>query len=156
MNVRRLPILLAIVLSITSSPAWADSFQQTRQMFRDAGVGDMFKTAYGYALFPNIGKAGFVFGGAYGKGRVYEQGVDIGDTSMIQASFGFQLGGLGFSQVVFFQDRRALQEFISGDFEFGAEAQATVLTAAVGTSVNTGGSSATASGGKRNNTLCPA
>ena len=69
---------------------------------------------------------------------------------MTQASIGFQLGGEGFSQAVFFQDKRALSEFISGNFEFGAEAQATALTAAVGASANTGGSSATASGGKNN------
>ena len=56
----------------------------------------------------------------------------------------------GFSQVVFFQDKRALSEFIGGNFEFGAEAQATILTAAAGATANTGGSSATASGGKNN------
>jgi lipid-binding SYLF domain-containing protein len=89
-------------------------------------------------------------GGAYGEGRVYEQGKYIGDTSMTQATIGFQLGGTGYSQVVFFEDKRALREFTSGNFEFGAEAQATVITASAGASANTSGSSATASGGKNN------
>ena len=119
-------------------------------MFVDAGSSNLFNSAYGYALFPTIGKAGFLIGGAYGKGRVYEQGKHIGNTTMTQATVGFQLGGTGFSQVVFLQDKRALTEFINGNFEFGAEAQATAITAAAGVSANTAGSSATASGGKNN------
>ena len=142
--------LLTLLLSLVFSSAWADNYSDTKKMFKDAGASDMFNSAYGYALFPTIGKAGFVVGGAYGKGRVYEQGKYIGDTAMTQATIGFQLGGSGFSQVVFFQDKRALTEFINGDFEFGAEAQAVALTAAAGATANTGGSSATASGGKNN------
>lgn len=142
--------LFALLLPFMFSAAWADEYTDTRKMFEDGGVGEMFTSAYGYALFPTIGKAGFVVGGAYGKGRVYEQGKHIGNTAMTQATVGFQLGGSGFSQVVFFQDKRALDEFTNGNFEFGAEAQATALTAAVGASANTSGSSATASGGKNN------
>ncbi len=142
--------LLTLVLSLVFSSAWADNYSDTKKMFVDAGLSDMFNSAYGYALFPTIGKAGFIVGGAYGKGKVYEQGKYIGDTAMTQASIGFQLGGSGFSQVVFFQDKRALGEFINGNFEFGAEAQAVALTAAAGASANTSGSSATASGGKNN------
>jgi len=141
-------IVLMLVFSVTS--AVADKYIETRQLFENAGISKLFETAYGYALFPTIGKGGFVVGGSYGKGRVYEQGRYVGDASMVQASIGFQLGGTGFSQVVFFQDKRALSEFIGGNFEFGAEAQATILTAAAGATANTGGSSATASGGKNN------
>lgn len=141
---------LTLVMALVFSSAWADTYDDTKKMFVDAGLSEMFNTAYGYALFPTIGKAGFVVGGAYGKGRVYEKGKYIGDTAMTQASIGFQLGGSGFSQVVFFQDKRALEEFTNGSFEFGAEAQAVALTAAAGASANTGGSSSTASGGKNN------
>jgi len=144
--------LIALLISFVSSSAWADKYSDTKQMFEKAGTSDMFNSAYGYALFPTIGKGGLIVGAAYGKGRVYEKGAYIGDTEMSQASMGFQLGGVGFSQVVFFQDERSLSEFINGKFEFGAEAQATVLTAAAGASANTGGSSATASGGKNNAT----
>jgi lipid-binding SYLF domain-containing protein len=142
--------LITLLISFLYSPAWADEFSDTKKMFEDAGASNMLNSAYGYALFPTIGKAGFVIGGAYGKGRVYEQGKHIGDTAMTQATIGFQLGGSGFSQVVFFEDKRSLAEFTNGNFEFGAEAQATALTAAAGASANTSGSSATASGGKNN------
>ncbi len=146
---RRIAIAV-MLMAVSATAAWADKFVETRQLFENAGIGEMFKTAYGYALFPTIGKGGFVVGGAYGEGRVYEQGNYVGDTQMIQGTIGFQLGGTGFSQVVFFEDQRAFAEFVSGNFEFGAEAQATVLTAAAKATLNTGGSSATASGTKNN------
>jgi len=141
-------LAIGLLITLSCSNAYAAEYEDTKKMFVDAGTSNMFNSAYGYALFPTIGKAGFVVGGAYGKGRVYEQGKHIGNTAMTQATVGFQLGGSGFSQVVFFQDKRALTEFITGNFEFGAEAQATAITAAVGASANTAGSSATVSGGK--------
>ena len=143
-------MLLILLMSCVATLAWADPYAETKKMFEDAGASNMFGSAYGYALFPTIGKAGFVVGGAYGEGRVYEKGKYVGNTKMTQATIGFQLGGEGFSQVVFFQDKRALDEFIRGNFEFGADVQAVVLTAAAGASANTAGSSATASGGKNN------
>ena len=104
-----------------------------------------FKNAYGYAVFPTIGKGGVGVGGAYGKGRVYEKGKYIGDTSMSQVTVGFQLGGQAYSQIVFFQDARSLKEFTSGNFEFGAEASAVAITAGANAKANTSGSSAGAS-----------
>ena len=141
-------VLLTLLMSFVCSFAWADEYSDTKKMFEDAGASNMFNSAYTYALFPTIGKAGFVIGGAYGDGRVYEQGAYIGDTAMTQATIGFQLGGSSFSQVIFFEDKRSLVEFTNGNFEFGAEAQAVALTAAAGASAKTSGSSATASGGK--------
>jgi len=142
--------LFVLLLFIPFASSWADQYADTRKMFESAGIGYMFRDSYGYALFPTIGKGGYVIGGAYGKGRVFERGMYIGNTTMFQASIGLQLGGLGFSQVIFFQDERALRNFTSGTFEFGAEAQATIITAAAGASANTTGSSATISGGQNN------
>lgn len=145
----RITLLTLISLTLIT-PVWADDFEDTIGMFADAGISDLFDSAYGYALFPTIGKAGFVVGGALGKGRVYEQKTYIGDVLMGQATVGFQIGASGFSQVIFFEDLRALQEFTAGNFEFGAEISAVALTAAAGASASTQGSSATASGGKNN------
>ena len=68
-------------------------------------------------------------GGAYGKGRVYEQGAHVGNTSMTQVTVGFQLGGQAYSQIIFFEDKRAFDEFTSGNFEFVAQATAVAITA---------------------------
>ena len=69
---------------------------------------------------------------------------------MTQASVGFQIGGEGYSEIIFFQDQRAFQEFASGNFEFNADAQAVVVTAAAQAQASTGGSSAGASATNQN------
>ena len=66
---------------------------------------------------------------------------------MIEGSIGFQIGGEAFSEIIFFEDKRAYQEFTSGNFEFDATAQAVVVTAGAGAQAGTTGVSAGASGG---------
>lgn len=51
-----------------------------------------FKRAKGYAIYPNITKAGIGIGGARGKGEVFEGHRVIGSTTLTQLSIGFQLG----------------------------------------------------------------
>jgi hypothetical protein len=51
------------------------------------------------------------------------------------------------SQVIFFEDKRAFEEFTSGNFEFGAQATAVAITAGASAQASTTGSSAGASGG---------
>ncbi len=87
-----------------------------------------FKKARGYAVFPNIGKAGFGVGGARGKGEVFEKDNVIGSTTLTQVSIGFQLGGQAFSQIIFFKDKKSLDRFTEGNFEFGASASAALIS----------------------------
>ncbi len=143
-------LLALFVLALPVSSAWADEYDDTISIFKNAGEsGEFFKTAYGYAVFPTIGKGGFIVGGAYGKGHVYEKGKYVGDTSLIQVTGGFQAGGVAYSQIIFFEDQRAFQEFTGGNFEFSAEASAVAITAAASAKATTTGSSAGASGGKK-------
>jgi len=147
--VRFLTALLALATIAFPLSSRADSYSDTIALFKKAGQSaTFFDSAYGYAVFPSIGKGGVGIGGAYGKGQVYEKGKVIGDTSMTQVSVGLQLGGQGFSQIIFFEDDRALKEFTSGNFEFGAEASAIAITASAGAKGSTTGSSVGASGGK--------
>jgi lipid-binding SYLF domain-containing protein len=146
---RLFSILALAAMALAVSPAWADEYQDTIDIFKKAGEsGKFFNTAYGYAVFPTVGKGGVGVGGAYGKGRVYEKGKYVGDTSVTQLSVGFQLGGQAYSQIVFFQDQRAFREFTSGNFEFGADANAVAITAGAGARASTAGSSAGASAGQ--------
>lgn len=142
--------LLAAFTLLTALTARADEYDDTKAIFEQAGQsGSFFAKSYGYALFPTVGKGGLGVGAAHGSGRVYAKGKHIGDTTMNQISVGLQAGGQAFSQIIFFQDQRALEEFTSGNFEFGANVEAVAITAAAGASAGTGGSSAGASGGKR-------
>ena len=87
-----------------------------------------FKKARGYAVFPNIGKAGIGIGGARGKGEVFQKDEVIGSTTVTQLSIGLQLGGQAFSQIIFFKDKKDLERFTQGNFEFGASASAALIT----------------------------
>jgi len=142
-----------ILLLAGFGQAWADEYSDTINVFRNAIESKgFFDHAYGYAVFPTIGKGGIGIGGAYGEGRVYAQGAYTGDTSMTQLTIGFQLGGQAYSQMIFFEDQRAFKEFTSGNFEFGAQASAVAITAGAQASATTTGSSAGASGGRKDAT----
>jgi lipid-binding SYLF domain-containing protein len=106
-----------------------------------------FKNAYGYAMFPTIGQGAFGIGAAHGDGQVYRGGKVTGYASMTQLSIGFQLGGEAYSQIVFFEDKRAYDDFTSGNFEFDASASAVAITAGAQASAGTTGATAGASAG---------
>ena len=150
---RSVAFVAGAVLLLCTAVSWADDFTDTIQLFKDAGASKgFFNTSYGYAVFPGIGKGGFVVGGAHGNGRVYKKGVYVSDVSMTQLSLGFQIGGEAFREIIFFEDEHALNEFTKGSFEFGADATAVAITAGAQASAGTTGASAGASGGQRDAT----
>ena len=141
--------LLLILTFFIASSAYADDYQATIKLFKNAGESaSFFGNSYGYAVFPSIGKGGIGIGGAHGKGGVFVGGKQVGDTSMTQLTIGFQLGGQAFSQIIFFKDKRAFEEFTGGNFEFGAQATAVAITAGASASSSTTGTSAGASSSK--------
>jgi lipid-binding SYLF domain-containing protein len=141
------------LLVLAAGAARADNYSETVDMFKNAGdSAAYFSKSYAYAVFPTIGEGGMIVGGAYGKGRVYVGGALVGDTSMTQLSAGFQLGGKAYSQIIFFEDKRSLEEFQSGTFEFGAGASAIAVTAGASAGVGTSGASSSASAGKKDAT----
>jgi lipid-binding SYLF domain-containing protein len=146
-------VLALVVLLAVSGVASANKYVDTIALFKNAGESaNFFNSAYGYAVFPTIGKGGLIVGGAHGTGHVYEKGKYIGNTSMTQLSVGFQAGGQAYSQIIFFEDKRALDEFTNGNFEFEAGVSAVAITAAAGGTAGTTGASAGASGGKKDAT----
>ncbi len=104
--------------------------QETVAAFKkkDPGIQTFFNSAYGYAVFPSVGKGGMLIGGAYGTGKVFRQGQIIGSTSIIQGTIGFQLGGQVYSEIVFFKDKPAFDRFKSGRLEFDAQVSAIAVT----------------------------
>ena len=143
---RTLFISLFAVFAFIAQPAFADDVDTAIENFRAAGAGDFIDDAYGYAVFPSIGKGGIGIGGAHGKGEVYRGGKKVGKTKMSQITYGLQLGGQVYSQMIFFRDERAFDDFTSGNFEFGAQATAVALTAGAQASTSSGGGGNTSSG----------
>ena len=140
-------LLLLLLTTVTFNYAYADEYQETVKAFKNAGKsGSFFKNCYGYAVFPTIGKGGIGIGGAHGHGGVFVGGKQVGEAKMTQLTIGFQLGGQAYSQIIFFQDKRAFDEFTTGQFEFGAQATAVAITAGASASATTTGASSSASG----------
>jgi hypothetical protein len=150
MNPIKILLVTISVLFFTGNnlPAFAKDYDQTISLFRKSpAVQPFFDNAYGYAVFPTVGKGGIVVGGAYGEGRVYRQGEITGKITLSKVSVGFQLGGQAFSEIIFFQDKRAYDEFTSGRFEFDASMSAVVITAGAQAKAGTEGATAGASAG---------
>jgi lipid-binding SYLF domain-containing protein len=138
--------LLTLLLCLPAGAVHAAGFKQTIDIFRNAGASSsFFGSSYAYAVFPAVGSGALGVGGAFGKGRVYVHGRYVGDTTMAQLSVGFQAGGKAYSEMIFFEDKRALDEFESGQFEFGADASVVAITAGANATAATNGTSAGAS-----------
>ena len=110
-----------------------DAFNQetnaaiTRLKGADGGMKKWFADAYGYVVFPSVGKGGLVVGGAHGRGQVYEQGKHIGYAELTQGTVGLQAGGQAYIEVIFFQDKSALSAFKEGNWEMGAQVSAVAV-----------------------------
>jgi lipid-binding SYLF domain-containing protein len=132
--------LLAALISLYSGAVNASSYADAIGSFSNAGESaEYFKSAYGYAVFPSIGKGGIGIGGSYGEGRVFVGSGHVGNAKMTQITLGFQLGGQVFSQIIFFEHEQAFNDFTSGNFEFSAQATAVAITAGASAEANTGG-----------------
>lgn len=135
-------VFLALIVFIFSNLTLADDDAKTVANFKkSAQVKTFFNKAYGYAIFPTIGKGGFGIGGSYGEGSVYKQGRKTGTTTMVQVTLGFQLGGQTFSEVVFFENEEAYDNFTNGNFEFSAQASVVAINAGANAQTSTTGTS---------------
>ncbi len=143
-------VFFVVTLCLSVGQAHADAYEEALSTFKASPqVQSFFNNSYGYALFPTVGKGAVGIGGAHGKGKVYRAGNVLGESKMTQLSIGFQLGGQAYSQIIFFEDKRALDAFTKGNFEFSAQATAIAITANASAQTGTTGNTATASGNQK-------
>jgi lipid-binding SYLF domain-containing protein len=95
-------------------------------MKTDPSMNELFNTSYGYVIFPKIGKGGIIVGGSGGSGAVYEKGKAIGTAKVAQISVGAQVGAETFREVIFFENKDALERFKDNKVEFSAQVSAVV------------------------------
>ena len=143
----RIAMGLALAAGLLVSCSMAPSTQESRnellekatatmrEMNRENPEVEAFASkGTGYAVFPEVTKGGLVFGGAYGRGVVYERGQHIGYADMRQGSFGLQVGGQTYSELIVFENKAALERFQQGRLDFAADASAVIVkTGAVAT-----------------------
>ncbi|QDE29829.1 YSC84-related protein [Shewanella polaris] len=135
-------VLLSFAFSVPSF-ASDEAYNDAITNFKKADESrSLFNTAYGYAIFPSVAKGGIGIGAAYGNGRVFQGDNYMGDSTLTQLSIGFQLGGQAYSEIIFFKDAKAYNEFTSGSFEFSAQASAVAINLGANAQVGTTGNSA--------------
>jgi lipid-binding SYLF domain-containing protein len=87
----------------------ADANQALQMLYKTSPVAaDLSKKATAVLIFPNIVKAGFVFGAAYGEG-VLEQGSKLnGYYNSFTGSWGLQAGAESYGYAVFLMTKKAV------------------------------------------------
>lgn len=94
---------------------------------KDPSMSNLFINAYGYAIFPDVGKGGAIVGGAGGDGALYEKGKAIGTTKMVQVDVGAQVGGQAYREVIFFENKDAFDRFKENKVEFSGQVSAVAV-----------------------------
>ena len=135
--------MAVMAMALVGGSALAATDADTIALFKKAPESrEYFSKAYGYAVFPTVGKGGIGIGAAHGTGSVYQGGKYMGEVTLNQLSVGAQLGGEAFSEIIFFENKKAYDEFISGNFEFDAQASVTAITANASATAGTQGAKA--------------
>jgi lipid-binding SYLF domain-containing protein len=143
--------LFATALVLMAGAAYADKYDDAIAVFKQSPKSSkFFAKSYGYAIFPDVGKAGFIVGGEHGDGKVFEKGKWIGTASLTQVSVGAQAGAKEYAEIIFFHKPEDLAKFKGGDFEIAGNMEATAITLNASASAGTSSSSAEASTSKEN------
>jgi len=141
----------AVILAFALLPGWA--FAQTAEQARlelhkdvesaiakyknvDPGIDRFFKKSAGYVVFPKVGKAGLIVGFGHGDGELFEKGRVVGVASISVGTVGLQAGAQEYAEIVFFENRAALDRFKQNKFEFAASASAVIVKAGAAASTN--------------------
>lgn len=144
-----LAMVLAMTISLTmaAGPARAGSGAEIDRDV-DAALTYMFASvpnsrplanqAKAVLVFPNIVKAGFLFGAQYGEGALRERGKTVGYYNSAAASYGLQAGVQAFGYALFFMSDSAINYLnTSGGFELGVGPSIVVLDAGTARALTT-------------------
>jgi lipid-binding SYLF domain-containing protein len=93
----------------------------------DASVDPVVRSGHGYAIFPEVVKAGLAIGGGHGQGVVYEQGQHVGFADLTLGSIGAQIGAQSFREIIVFQNKAAMDRFKLSPVDFTAGAAAMIM-----------------------------
>ena len=133
-------LVMMVVFTLNTAPIFGQTTAKKNKIIADSETAKtefiksdplmkaLFDKAYGYVIFPNVGKGGFGIGGAAGNGVVYEQNKRVGMAKLSQVSIGFQAGGQAYREVIFFETKNEMDRFKESRFEFSAQASAVAVT----------------------------
>lgn len=113
-----------------------DSQKALQEMIEQKPKLQSFKDkSYGYVVFPRVTKGAVGIGGAGGKGIVFKNHEATGQSTLKQATIGFQLGGQQYVEVIFLENKEAYDKFTNKKVKFDGQASAVAITAGVSVDV---------------------
>lgn len=143
-----LAIVAALSLGSWAAPALAASTAEELTSEADQSLQKLYKSspvalsisqkAVATLVFPNIVKAGLVFGGAYGEGVLRQSKGAPSYYNSISASWGLQVGAQSFGYVVFLMNEKGLSYLDRSDgWELGVGPSLVVVNEGVAKNLST-------------------
>lgn len=124
-----LALVIAVPLAsptVASAASKAELNKSSKQVLdkllaREPAAKALYSKAVAVLVFPSITKAGFVVGGQYGEGVLWQAGKPVGYYNTAGASYGLQAGAQKYGYAMFFMTKKALDALASSEgFEVGA------------------------------------
>ena len=117
-------------------PAWADELDDDaaaalRSLYEGSPAARVLgEKAVGILVFPNIVKAGFLFGAQFGEGTLFQGGRKVANYRSVAGSYGFQAGVQTFGYAMFLMTNAAVEYLdTSGGWEVGVGPSIVVVDA---------------------------
>jgi lipid-binding SYLF domain-containing protein len=86
-----------------------DTKEALERLFKtNSAAADIAKRSRAVLVFPNIVKAGLIFGGAYGEGALKQGAAVLGYYKSFSASWGLQAGAQSYGYAVFLMNQKAI------------------------------------------------
>ena len=104
----------------------------------DEALQEKLDSSAGYVVFPLIVRAGAGLGYGYGEGAVMNGGDVEAYTTVNDFNLAFQLGAHGYSLLIVFDEKDEYEDFMKGNFEFGAGASAVFFPWGLGVQTRVG------------------
>lgn len=123
-------VLMLSMLASSCTHNGAQERKNPQSLFNhaDPAIAKLLDSSVAYVIFPEVGKAGLVIGGAHGKGDVYEKGLlgysMVGHAELTQVNAGLQAGAQIYSEMIFFESEAAFQRFKHDEIHLSANASA--------------------------------
>jgi lipid-binding SYLF domain-containing protein len=136
--------ITALTYSAAVRPASADELDDDaaaalRSLYEGSPTARVLgEKAAGILVFPNIVKAGFLFGAQFGEGTLFRGGRKVANYRSVAASYGFQAGVQAFGYAMFLMTDSALQYLDkSGGWEVGVGPSIVVVDTGVARNLTT-------------------
>ena len=132
-------IVAILVLTMTSQFSMAQTGESNAEFTKESkealakmiekspNLQPYYDQSYGYAVFPKVTKVGVSLGIAAGKGIVFKNHLAISMSKLKQLTFGLQFGAQKYSEVIFFQNEKAFEQFMNKKLKLNGQASAVAI-----------------------------